>query len=77
MPSCELINILNILNQFLQTFCSLHSVKCTCAVPQLLIIYSTLPAEHSSIAVFLSAYRPDVNIDAGPGELECCQLFYD
>lgn len=45
--------------------------------PQLLIIYSTLPAEHTSTTVFLSAYRHNVNIDAGVGDLECRQLFYD
>lgn len=45
--------------------------------PQLLIIYSALPAEHTSTAVFLSAYRDNVNIDAAPGELDSRQLFYD
>lgn len=45
--------------------------------PQLLIIYSALPAEHTSTAVFLSAYSDNVNIDAAPGELDCRQLFYD
>lgn len=44
---------------------------------QLLIIYSALPTEHTSTAVFLSAYRDNVNIDAAPGELDCRQLFYD
>lgn len=44
---------------------------------QLLIIYPALPAEHTSTAVFLSAYRDNVNIDGVPGELDCRPLFYD
>lgn len=56
-------------------FCRQYKVH-VCS-PQLLIIYSTLLAEHTSIAMLLSTYRHNVNIDAGPGERESFQLFFD